>query len=78
MIGLPGNPVSALVCALLFVKPAIERMMGLASAGAPNPRARLAGDLPANDRRQDYLRARLPRAPTARSKPRRSKSRTAR
>jgi len=62
MIGLPGNPVSALVCALLFVKPALEKMMGLASASAPNPQARLAADLPANDRRQDYLRARLSRA----------------
>jgi len=61
MIGLPGNPVSALVCALLFVKPALEKMMGLAGAGAPNPKARLAGDLPANDRRQDYLRAKLVR-----------------
>ncbi len=62
MIGLPGNPVSALVCALLFVKPALEKMMGLSSADAPNPKARLASDLPANDRRQDYLRARLARA----------------
>jgi molybdopterin molybdotransferase len=61
MIGLPGNPVSALVCALLFVKPALEKMLGLASANAPNPKARLASDLPANDRRQDYLRARLTR-----------------
>jgi len=61
MIGLPGNPVSALVCALLFVKPALEKMMGLESANAPNPKARLAIDLPANDRRQDYLRARLAR-----------------
>jgi molybdopterin molybdotransferase len=62
MIGLPGNPVSTLVCALLFVKPALEKMMGLASVNAPNPKARLASDLPANDRRQDYLRARLARA----------------
>jgi molybdopterin molybdotransferase len=62
MIGLPGNPVSTLVCALLFVKPALEKMMGLANANAPNPKARLASDLPANDRRQDYLRARLGRA----------------
>jgi molybdopterin molybdotransferase len=61
MIGLPGNPVSALVCALLFVKPAIEKMQGLTAAGAANPKARLARDLPANDRRQDYLRARLTR-----------------
>jgi molybdopterin molybdotransferase len=61
MIGLPGNPVSTLVCALLFVKPAIERMLGLADAGGANPKARLLSDLPANDQRQDYLRAKLKR-----------------
>jgi molybdopterin molybdotransferase len=62
MIGLPGNPVSTLVCGLLFVKPAIERLLGLDPATAPNPTARLKGKLGANDRRQDYLRARLTRA----------------
>ncbi|MGH6975825.1 MAG: molybdopterin molybdenumtransferase MoeA, partial [Stellaceae bacterium] len=54
-----GNPVSALVCALLFVRPALAKLQGLAEAGAANPTARLAKDLPANDRRQDYLRATL-------------------
>ncbi|HXY98613.1 MAG TPA: gephyrin-like molybdotransferase Glp [Stellaceae bacterium] len=62
MMGLPGNPVSSLVCALLFLKPAIERLIGLAAAEAPPLRARLAAPLPANDRRQDYLRASLSRA----------------
>jgi molybdopterin molybdotransferase len=62
MMGLPGNPVSSLVCGLLFLKPAIERLTGLATADAPAPRARLAVALPANDRRQDYLRATLTRA----------------
>ncbi|MGH7014717.1 MAG: molybdopterin molybdotransferase MoeA [Stellaceae bacterium] len=61
MIGLPGNPVSALVCALLFVRPALARLQGRTDADAANPRARLAKDLPANDRRQDYLRATLAR-----------------
>jgi molybdopterin molybdotransferase len=61
MIGLPGNPVSSLVCALLFLKPALERLSGLAAAAAPPLRARLASPLPANDRRQDYLRATLTR-----------------
>lgn len=61
MIGLPGNPVSALVCALLFVQPALTKLQGMADAGAANPTARLAKDLPANDRRQDYLRATLAR-----------------
>jgi molybdopterin molybdotransferase len=62
MMGLPGNPVSSLVCGLLFLKPAIERFIGLAIADAPALRARLAVALAANDRRQDYLRATLSRA----------------
>ena len=59
MVGLPGNPVSTLVCGLVFVRPAIEAMLGLERPAAPNPRARLARPLAANDRRQDYLRATL-------------------
>jgi molybdopterin molybdotransferase len=62
MMGLPGNPVSSLVCALLFLKPAIEQLLGLETAATPPLRARLAQALPANDRRQDYLRATLSRA----------------
>ena len=62
MLGLPGNPVSTLVCGLLFLKPAIERLLGLEGA-APSPvRARLSLSLPANDQRQDYLRATLTRS----------------
>jgi molybdopterin molybdotransferase len=63
MIGLPGNPVSALVCAHLFVKPAVERLLGQRAAGTAGKTARLARALPANDRRQDYLRARLASGP---------------
>jgi molybdopterin molybdotransferase len=59
MLGLPGNPVSTLVCALLFLKPALDRLSGLADAVPPVPAARLGVALGANDRRQDYLRARL-------------------
>ncbi|MGH7030072.1 MAG: molybdopterin molybdotransferase MoeA, partial [Stellaceae bacterium] len=62
MLGLPGNPVSTFVCALLFLSPAIERLSGLAQAIEPSATARLGAALPANDRRQDYLRARLARA----------------
>ncbi|HEX7967750.1 MAG TPA: molybdopterin molybdotransferase MoeA, partial [Stellaceae bacterium] len=62
MMGLPGNPVSSLVCALLFLKPAIERLLGVVGAEAAPAQARLAVPLPANDRRQDYLRATLSRA----------------
>ena len=62
MIGLPGNPVSTLVCGLLFVQPAIERLLGLAESHAPTPTARLKVKLRENDRRQDYLRAKLSHA----------------
>ncbi len=62
LLGLPGNPVSAVVCATLFLRPAMARMLGLAETAPPLVTARLGADLPANDRRQDYLRARLSRA----------------
>jgi molybdopterin molybdotransferase len=58
LLGLPGNPVSTLVCAILFLQPAIAAMLG-ASPGLQIVSAKLARDLPANDGRQDYLRARL-------------------
>jgi molybdopterin molybdotransferase len=61
MIGLPGNPVSTLVCSLLFLKPAIERLSGLPDTPEPPLFARLGRDLRQNDRRQDYLRSRLER-----------------
>jgi molybdopterin molybdotransferase len=62
MLGLPGNPVSTVVCAMLFLRPAIERLSGLVGPAEPVAAARLGAALPANDRRQDYLRARLDRA----------------
>jgi molybdopterin molybdotransferase len=57
MLGLPGNPVSSLVCGLLFLKPALETMLGAAHGAPATHSARLAIPLAANDRRQDYLRA---------------------
>ena len=60
LLGLPGNPVSSYVCALLFLKPAIAAMLGSAEE-QPFTTARLASDLAANDSRRDYLRARLSR-----------------
>ena len=61
LIGVPGNPVSSLVCGLLFLKPAIDVMLGLAAVETPAETALLGRDLSANDQRQDYLRARLER-----------------
>jgi molybdopterin molybdotransferase len=62
MVGLPGNPVSTLVCALLFLRPALERLSGTAPADERMPTARLGVAVAKNDRRQDYLRSRLARA----------------
>jgi molybdopterin molybdotransferase len=61
VLGLPGNPVSAFVCAWLFLAPAIERLSGLAvAARVPEP-ARLGAAMKANDVREDYVRATLAR-----------------
>jgi molybdopterin molybdotransferase len=57
-IGLPGNPVSALVCAILFVRPAISAMLGHKD-WRQFVTARTSGALAASDSRQDYLRAKL-------------------
>lgn len=57
MLGLPGNPVSTVVCATVFLRPALETMLGLETVGAREEEAILAVDLKQNDRRQDYVRA---------------------
>src|SRR5262249_52964600 len=62
MIGVPGNPVSTLVCALLFLRPALDRLSGSEEPVDGAPMARLGVPLSKNDRRQDYLRSRLARA----------------
>jgi len=60
VLGLPGNPVSALVCAMVYLRPAMARMLGAdAAEAAPRLAARLTEPLGENDERQDYLRARL-------------------
>lgn len=59
MIGLPGNPVSAMVCAELFVAPVLRAMLGLGAHPAPRRPATLATPLDANGPREHYMRARL-------------------
>ncbi|MER8972287.1 MULTISPECIES: gephyrin-like molybdotransferase Glp [unclassified Mesorhizobium] len=55
-IGLPGNPVASLVCTQLFLKPLLARLGGRAFQQDIR-RARLGAAMPANDLRQDYVRA---------------------
>ncbi len=59
VLGLPGNPVSSLVCAVLFLRPLLYAMQARAG-GVPAPVMMPAGaDLSANGARQDYMRARF-------------------
>lgn len=59
MLGLPGNPVSAFVTATLFLRPLIAAMAGAADPAPATLTAMLGAPLPANDHREDYLRAEL-------------------
>lgn len=59
VLGLPGNPVSALVCAILFLVPALARLSGLPGGPPPTMAAVLGAALAANDWRADHLRSTL-------------------
>lgn len=62
VLGLPGNPTSSTVCAILFLRPLVRALHGEPGAGAdPTSAARLGADLTANGARQDYMRASLVR-----------------
>ena len=62
VLGLPGTPVSSLVCARLFLKPLIDALLGL-PMGDDLVEARLGASMKENDSRQDYVRATLVEAP---------------
>ncbi len=57
LIGLPGNPVSALVCGLQFLRPAVDAMLGLRAGLPALQRARLAEAIGVNGPREHYMRA---------------------
>lgn len=59
MLGLPGNPVSAMVCGHLFLLPVLRAMTGLPAAPAPRVQAVLGTDVAANGPREHYMRAKL-------------------
>lgn len=58
VLGLPGNPVSAFVTAILFLRPLIAHLGGARDPLPQRHDARLAAPLPANGARLDHLRAR--------------------
>jgi molybdopterin molybdotransferase len=57
VLGLPGNPVSALVCSILFLLPALSCLQGLPAAPPPTIQAIAGAPLKANDHRADHLRS---------------------
>lgn len=57
MIGLPGNPVSAMVCGTVFVMPVVRTMLGLGKHATPHQTASLKEDIPSNGPRAHYMRA---------------------
>ena len=59
VLGLPGNPVSAFVCGLLFLRPLIGALLGRPYRRPERGRGARRRTSPANDRRQDYVRATL-------------------
>lgn len=64
LLGLPGNPVSSIVCAHIFMRPALRAMLGLGAHPLPTATASLGADLPTNGPRTHYMRARLSPGPT--------------
>ena len=63
MLGLPGNPVSSIVCGHLFLLPMVRALLGLGEHAPATRRALLAQDTPANGPRTHYMRARLSPGP---------------
>lgn len=61
VLGLPGNPVSAFVCGLLFLVPLLRTLSGRSDVRLPTESAVLGASQPANDERADFLRATLKR-----------------
>ena len=57
MLGLPGNPVSAMVCAEVFLRPAVDAALGLPAGPRETRTAFLSHDLPENGPREHYMRA---------------------
>jgi molybdopterin molybdotransferase len=61
LLGLPGNPVSAMVSFELFARPAILRMQGIMDWARPTVEAVLMDEVVRKDNRRHYLRVRLER-----------------
>lgn len=59
MIGLPGNPVSSMVCTHVFLRPSVDAMLGLPARALSRQRMATAGPIAANGGREHYMRGHL-------------------
>jgi len=59
LIGLPGNPVSSMVCGHIFIRPALDALLGLSATPLARKSAELSKALPQNGPREHYMRATL-------------------
>ena len=75
MFGLPGNPLSCIVGFLALIEPALRRLHGEAEPAMRTVPARLTVPAGPSDDRTTFLTSRLPRAPTACSRPPRPSAR---
>lgn len=57
LVGLPGNPVSAMVCGHIFLRPAVDALLGLPSGPITRKQAKLSHDIGENAKREHYMRA---------------------
>ncbi|MEM9582046.1 MAG: gephyrin-like molybdotransferase Glp [Pseudomonadota bacterium] len=58
LIGLPGNPVSSMVCGEIFILPILDKMLGFEASPRRRQKGILSKSLPANGPREHYMRAR--------------------
>lgn len=63
ILGLPGNPVSSMVCAVIYLRAALRAMLVQNAPESETVEITLGADLDENDERQDYLRARIEAGP---------------
>jgi molybdopterin molybdotransferase len=63
LVGLPGNPVSAMVCGHVFLRPAVRAMLGIGAAPLETLAGRLTEPLTANGPRAHYMRGRVEPGP---------------
>ncbi len=57
VLGVPGNPVSAILCSRIFLVPMLRRLLGITAADGDTRQGVLTGEVPENGPRQHYMRA---------------------